>query len=332
MDSDLIHGGALDLMRQRFKDAPAPWIDLSTGISPFPYPHTDISHAALRDLPTQAMVDSCRAAMAKAFCASQESIVLAPGSELLIRLLPRVINLKTLAVLTPSYGDHKQVWAAAGCDVIDAADPLTYADDVDAVVVCNPNNPDGRVFSPNELEAARSRLAAHGGWLIIDEAYADLEPRRSLARSGGQEGLIILRSLGKFYGLAGLRLGAALMPPSVRTVMREQLGTWPVAGPALEIGIRVYNDSDWSNEARLQLAAARRRLDAILERCGIPICGGTDLFRLIEVADAYRLWEILAQHGIYVRRFDWSRAHLRIGLPAEEQAEMRLEHALSSSM
>ncbi|MEM7740341.1 MAG: threonine-phosphate decarboxylase CobD [Pseudomonadota bacterium] len=329
MDGDLTHGGALDVVRQRFQSAPSPWLDLSTGVNPFAYPHIQVSRAAMEDLPTRAMAENCRSAIATALDAPRDSVVLAPGSELLIRLLPTMMKPQKVVVHKPTYGDHKTVWEEAGCQVIESDDPLQCSEFADAVVLCNPNNPDGRLFSPADLESVRSRLALRGGWLIVDEAYADLCPSVSLARSGGRDGLIILRSFGKFYGLAGIRLGAMLAPFSLRLLIEKRLGSWPVSGAALEVGTRAYNDAEWSVNMRAILATARARLDRRLERRGLKIRGGTDLFRLIETPDAHRLWHHLARQGVYVRRFGWSPDVLRIGIPADEKDEDRLENALS---
>ncbi|MEO0400697.1 MAG: threonine-phosphate decarboxylase CobD [Pseudomonadota bacterium] len=326
---DLLHGGAIDLMRQRFPDAPTPWIDLSTGINPRPFPHADVSTAAIAHLPTKAIMDACRHAMSDAINAPEESIVLAPGSELLIRILPSVLALRTVSVLTPSYGDHARVWRMAGATLIETDDPLAYADRADAVVVCNPNNPDGRSFTQDDLDAARMRLASRNGWLIVDEAYADLTPDLSLANAGGKDGLIILRSFGKFYGLAGLRLGAVLAPPAVRSSIATRLGVWPISGAALEIGTRAYNDNNWRNDARRKLQTMRTRLDRIFSNDNTEVVGGTDLFRFVRFKDAHAVWMRLAKQGVYVRRFDWSTHHLRFGLPYDKYSEDRLSKALS---
>lgn len=329
MTEDFIHGGVLDLMRRRFSDVKEPWLDLSTGVSPFAYPDVEVSDAALRRLPTRAMMNECRSAMAAAIGAPGESLLLAPGSELLIRLLPDVMKPKSIAVLSPSYGDHARVWRACGADVIETSSPLALADTVDTIVLCNPNNPDGRIFARRDLESVRARMAARGGWLIVDEAYADLNPALSLASLGGENGLVIFRSFGKFYGLAGVRLGALIVPAPVRRLMADRLGVWPVSGAALEIGARVYSDKGWADKTRARLAASRARVDSILAKGGVNICGGTDLFRFVETTDAYALWERLARSGVYVRRFEWSRRHLRIGLPPDSQAEERLSKALT---
>ncbi|MEM8987525.1 MAG: threonine-phosphate decarboxylase CobD [Pseudomonadota bacterium] len=331
MKDDLLHGGALDRMRAAFPDAPEPWADLSTGVNPWPYPDTAIDAAALRHLPDNAAMDACRAAMAAAFATPADSLLLAPGSELLIRMLPNAIAPKRVVILSPTYGDHARVWRAAGVDVTETNAPLAHADTADAVVLCNPNNPDGRVFDRQDLDTARRRLAARGGWLIVDEAYADINPDLSLAPMGGGDGLVILRSMGKFFGLAGLRLGALIAPKSVQHAMAERLGVWPVSGPALAIGRRAYQGTAWADDMRAQLSEARRRLDAVLKAGGLSITGGTDLFRYVETDNAHALWAQLARAGLYVRRFPWSERHLRIGLPASADVETRLAAALTPS-
>ena len=326
---DLIHGGALDELKRAFPDAPQPWLDLSTGINPFPYPNTAVSPASLQDLPTASGDHTCRSALAKSIGAPPDTILLAPGSELLIRLLPQVLALRTVAVLAPTYGDHSVVWEAAGCTVINTSEPLARCDEVDAVVLCNPNNPDGRCFQRDELEQARRQLAEKGGWLIVDEAYTYLDPALSLAPATGRDGLLVLRSMGKFYGLAGLRLGAVLGPPRVLSDIRSLLGVWPVSGAALEIATRAYADVHWQSHTRSTLREARERLNSILTDHGLEVAGGTSLFAYARTADAHRLWCSLAESGIYVRRFSWSQEHIRIGLPQDKLAETRLSATLA---
>lgn len=329
MNEDILHGGALDRMRAAFPGAPAPWIDLSTGINPWPYPFTDIPPDAHRHLPTQSDWHACRTAMADAFRAPPDSLILSPGSELLIRLLPTIISPRRVVILSPTYGDHTRVWRAADCEIVETATPLAEAGRADAIIVCNPNNPDGRTFSPAELEQARAHLAAHNGWLIVDEAYADLAPAHSLAPGGGKDNLIVLRSFGKFFGLAGVRLGAMIGPEHVLCLMSERLGVWPVSGHALSIGQRAYRDQAWQTATRDRLRAARRRLDEILTDADLSLAGGCDLFRLVQAPDATGLWHRLAERGLYVRRFDWSDHLLRVGLPPDSEAEHRLAAALS---
>lgn len=328
-----VHGGALDAMRRRYADAPQPWVDLSTGINPWPWPAGEHHFRDLHRLPTGADFARCIAAMAAALGTREDAILPAPGSELLIRMLPGVIAPERVAVLAPSYGDHARVWRAAGCDVVETPDPLSEAGSADAVVICNPNNPDGRRFETDEIEAAHRRLSERGGWLIIDEAFADLQPELSRAWRGGSDHLLVLRSMGKFYGLAGLRLGALLGPKDILDRMQARLGCWSVSTPALAVGAAAYSDRRWQTATRQRLAEARQRLDELLQERPrerpFRVVGGTDLFRYVEVADARRLWQQLARRGVYVRRFPWTSRHLRIGLPGNAGEESRLRAALS---
>lgn len=329
MNDDLLHGGALDRMQAAYPKAPTPWIDLSTGINPWPYPVGALPAAAWQHLPTAAAMQACRAAMTRAIGAPEAALLLAPGSELLIRLLPTVIAPRSVALASPTYGDHARAWRASGAEVLETADPLAEAGKVDALVLCNPNNPTGTVLERSQLGQALTRQAARNGWLIVDEAYADLVPALSLAPMAGAERLIILRSFGKFYGLAGLRLGALLGPPALLEATSQRLGVWPVSGPALAIGAQAYADRSWQAETRDRLVAARRRLDKILLDSGLWLVGGTDLFRLVRFENAPQLWHRLAEAGLYVRRFDYAPDLLRIGLPANAEAEHRLAAALS---
>lgn len=329
MSGDLIHGGALDVMRAMFPHAPEPWIDLSTGINPWPYPYAEPAATKLAHLPLQADAAACTDAMAASIGAPSQSVLLAPGSELLIRLLPDLLELKRVAILSPTYADHATAWTRAGAEIIHSPDPLSLATSVDAVIVTQPNNPDGRVFDRAELERACETLANREGWLIVDEAYADLTPDLSLAPHAGASGLIVLRSFGKFFGLAGVRLGALLAPTHIRTAMADRLGAWPVSGPALDISAQAYANKDWQARMREQLFDASLRLKTILERGGLDVIGGTSLFHYVATPDAEHVFEHLASTGIYVRRFEHSRTHLRIGLPASSEGELRLAEALS---
>lgn len=324
MTADLVHGGAIDHMRAAFPDAPEPWIDLSTGINPWAYPIDAMEAAVFHHLPDQHAVQTCRQVMAHAFGAAEPSVLVAPGSELIIRLLPDLLPHGNIVIAAPTYGDHGKAWRAAKRDVIERSDPLDNLDGAETVVICNPNNPDGRTWSKEQMERARHILAARGGWLIVDEAYADLRPELSMADRAGADGLIVLRSFGKFFGLAGVRLGALLGPAPLLTAMQEKLGIWSVSGPALTLGARAYRDQVWQEETRAFLRQQRQGLDAVLGEIGFKVVGGTDLFRYVETTDAHGRWRDLARKGLYVRRFDWSTMTLRIGLPPGPDALHRL--------
>ncbi|MCY4213798.1 MAG: threonine-phosphate decarboxylase CobD [Gammaproteobacteria bacterium] len=328
MNANHEHGGALDVMRRLFPEAPEPWIDLSTGINPWPWPTSGRETEGFQRLPTQSDRVLCTAAMAEAFGLPERAVLVAPGSELLIHLLPTLLHPRRIAILAPTYDDHARTWRSAGIDVTETPDPLAEAGEADAAVICNPNNPDGRRFAPERIEEARQRLAKRDGWLIVDEAFADLEPDLSAAPHVLAGNLLVLRSAGKFYGLPGLRLGALLGPPAFLRWLAAHLGVWSVSTPALAIGAAAYADRAWQAVTRRRLAEARRRLDRVLLERRCRVAGGTDLFGYVEVPDAPAAWHRLSSQGIYVRRFPWTDSHLRIGLPKDAEAEARLGAAL----
>jgi len=194
--------------------------------------------------------------------------------------------------------------------------------------VVNPNNPDGRRYAPEELLALAERLNGRGGLLVVDEAFADLTPELSLASRSARPGLLVLRSFGKFFGLAGLRLGCALGDPLLTGILKEALGPWALPGPTLEIATRAFGDAEWIAGTRQRLAAAAARLDDQLRGAELTPLGGTDLFRLAGHPEAPRLFERLCRAGLLVRRFPERPQWLRFGLPPDAAAEARLAEAL----
>ncbi|MEO0691051.1 MAG: threonine-phosphate decarboxylase CobD [Pseudomonadota bacterium] len=322
------HGGQIDAMAAAFPDAPLPWIDLSTGINPFPYPLPRIPEEAWTRLPSAMDRERCESAMAMAFGCDRAHCRAVPGTELVIRQLPAVLGAKRVVLRSRSYVDHAESWGAAGANVKAVNDPLDHLDGADVVVLVNPNNPDGTRWSVEQIEAARSELAGRGGSLILDEAYADLEPAQSMSPMAGRNGLIVLRSFGKFFGRAGVRLGAVLGPTEILSRLSDRLGGWDVSGPALLVGAQAYADLEWQNATRARLSAACGDLLNLLAQVGFEEMGGTDLFRLVRVHDAKEVWETLASRGIAVRRFPDDNQNLRIGMP-HSNALIRLSDALS---
>lgn len=326
------HGGALDTMRMRYPSAPQPWIDLSTGINPWPWP---VPQKLLEDqrlltrLPTRQQWQACRAAMAGAFDVVEKAVMPVPGSASAIALLPQALRAKQVAVLSPSYGDYERAWRAAGAHVSPMVNPLKAAEQADILCVCQPNNPDGQTFRLDALIEAAAALAKRGGYLVVDEAYADLDPALSLCAQLRAENIIVLRSFGKFYGLAGLRLGAVVSHCRVLETLGTLYGDWPVSALALEVGAQAYEDAEYARQTRNKLAQARTQLDALLQVAGVRVSGGTDLFCYVDTPEAMSLYEHLARAGIYVRRFEWSATHLRFGIPGSSDAQARLASALT---
>ena len=321
------HGGQLDRARARFPDAPEPWIDLSTGINPWPYPVPPLDPEVWHRLPTNATLETLNAAAARAYGApSGNHVAAAPGSQALIQLLPRLEPAPARCrVIGPTYAEHIASWSDRGHAVFTGEPLPTGAIDADeTVVVVNPNNPDGRRHQPEALLAVHRIQSEHRGRLVVDEAFADVAPELSLAGHVGARGLIVLRSFGKFFGLAGLRLGFALGEPRLMKALTAELGPWAVSGPAAAIGIAALNDRDWIIATRHRLAAAAARLDTWLNRPPHRVIGGTDLFRLVECPDAARYADALGHAGILVRRFAAQPTWLRFGLPPDETAWHRL--------
>ncbi|HWL79778.1 MAG TPA: threonine-phosphate decarboxylase CobD [Roseomonas sp.] len=326
----LEHGGRLAEARRRFAGAPEPFIDLSTGINPVPWPVPPLPPAAFTRLPEPEEEEALREAAAATYGAPDAACVAAaPGTQLLIQLLPRLFPLPELRILGPTYAEHTACWRAAGTRVREVA-RLEDLDGPGGALLCNPNNPDGRRHAPHALLALADRLAARGGFLVVDEAFADLEPEAlGCASALPHPGLILLRSFGKSYGLAGLRLGFALAAPERAATIRALLGPWAVSGPALAAGRAALADAGWRESAAARLAEEAARLDRLLARAGLGVRGGTRLFRLAE-GDAAFWYERLGRAGILTRRFTAMPRWLRFGLPGDAVAWARLAAALGS--
>ncbi len=322
-DLAIAHGGGLIATRARFPGAPEPWIDLSTGINPAPYPLPPLSPAAYRRLPEPEDVRRLEAVAARAYgVADPRMVAAAPGTQILISLLPRLVRLGSVAVVGPTYAEHKAAWTACGSVVSEVGGIHSIGAEAGAVL-CNPNNPDGR----RTPAAALVELAARIGMLVVDEAFADLEePGLSLAPMLPANA-VVLRSFGKTYGLAGLRLGFAIAPPALAQTIRAALGPWAVSGAAVEIGTAALADRAWLAAARARSAGDAARLDRLLSDAGMRVIGGTRLFRLAAVADATAAFERLGRAGILVRQFEAEPGWLRFGLPGDGWD--RLEAALA---
>lgn len=325
----VLHGGDLDAARAAFPLAPEPWIDLSTGINPWPYPLLAIPPTAWTRLPCRSEDEALRAAAAAYYGApSPGHAAAAAGSQALIQLLPRLRAVGRVSVLGPTYAEHARAWAAAGHTVRLVE---RFADlDGDVAVLVNPNNPDGRIVGRADLLALADRLAARGGWLVVDEAFADVAPEVSVADAVDRSGLIVLRSFGKFFGLAGLRLGVALAEPAMAAALRDAFGPWAVPGPALAVAGAAFRDAPWIAATRRRLAAESAVLDRILIGAGLTPLGGTALYRLAGHPCATQIADRLGAAGILVRRFENHPKWLRFGLPADEAAQQRVLNVLAT--
>jgi cobalamin biosynthetic protein CobC len=323
------HGGDLTDAQAQYGADGLPWLDLSTGINPHPWPIPPLlREAGWTRLPSGADLVGLLAAARAAYGAPAKSeIVAAPGTQALIQWLPRLAGPGSVAILGPTYSEHAESWAAAGFEVLPVAD-LGAIGPARHVVVVNPNNPDGRILGPGELVAAAETCAERGGWLTVDESFADVDPGISVLGATGALPTIVLRSFGKFYGLAGLRLGFAVAPPEIAGLLSRALGPWAVAAPAIGIGGAALRDAAWASGMRQRLKQEAGALDEVLRRAGLQVVGGTSLYRLVRHPAALALKGALAEAHIWVRAFDWSDDLLRFGLPPDAAARERLAQAL----
>lgn len=310
------HGGGLDAAIATFGGVRAGWIDLSTGINPHPYPVGEISAQAWEVLPDQAAQRALINA-ARAFwnVPKEAQIIPAHGASAIIARIPHLRAKGRVSIQPPTYNEHAAAFAAAGWNVLDHA-----AKNIDAEVFVHPNNPDGRLASPQGAAPLT----------VIDESFCDVMPAQSLIAQTAAPGTIVLKSFGKFWGLAGLRLGFAIAHPETfengAASLGDLLGPWAASGPAIEIGTRALNDTDWAEQTRTRIAKDAARLDALMAPHGALI-GGTDLFRLYDVTDAAAMQSRLAQAHIWTRIFPYSQSFIRFGLPAQNGWD-RLEKTL----
>jgi cobalamin biosynthetic protein CobC len=326
-----VHGGKIEAARALFPQARTPWIDLSTGISRWAYPHKPIAPEAFTRLPDPESIAALEAAAAASFGVNDPACVIAtPGSDLALRILGKVFTEGSVAVVRPGYSGHMLAWGRAPVAPVAADEIESKADTHAVLVLANPNNPDGRFIAPGRLLSIAARLAARDGALIVDEAFGDIVPGQSVCGSL-RDGLVVFRSFGKFYGLAGLRLGFVVVSHAEqRRAFREALGDWPVSGPAVAVGTEAYADIEWQSAQRARLIESARRLDGLLTRAGLTVVGGTPLFRLARCEDSDALFRHLAAHGILTRPFSRDATLMRFGLPgADETHWQRLAIALT---
>ncbi len=306
------HGGNLDAAVARFGGAPEDWLDLSTGINPVPYPVSSISSEHWTRLPDiHAQLQLLDAARTFWSVPAEAAVLAAPGASALIARIPDLLSRRTVEISMPTYNEHAAAFSRAGWQVVEKGPAA-------ARVLVHPNNPDGRLFSQADVD---------GQLVIIDESFCDICPERSLMEHAVTPGVIVLKSFGKFWGLAGARLGFAIGDPALIQTLSDMLGPWPVSGPALRIGTAALSDRPWARAARRRLADDRVWLDLLMKKAGAKVAGGTDLFGLYEVENAADLQDHLARSHVWTRVFPYSKTLIRLGMPAPDHRE-QLEDAV----
>lgn len=320
----LEHGGRLRAAAERYRIPLAEWVDLSTGINPRAYPVPALPPEVWQRLPEAN--DGLEAAAAAYY--GSASLLPVAGSQAAIQALPACFPPGRAVTLAPTYAEHPHAWREHALCALPAAAIADAVDSADTLLLVQPNNPDAQRFPREQLLAWRARLAARGGRLIVDEAFLDAEPGDSLVPLAGEPGLVVLRSVGKFFGLAGARVGFVFAEADLLARLADRLGPWAVSGPARAVTAAALADRPWQEAARQRLNADSARLAALLNRHGLAGGGGTALFQWRPTPDAVAIHARLAEQAILTRLFE-TPAGLRFGLPGPETEWERLAAALS---
>lgn len=321
----LCHGGRLRAAAARHGIAPERWLDLSTGINPNGWPVPAIPASAWARLPED---DDGLEQAARSYYVAEHVLPVA-GSQAAIQALPRLRARSRVSMIHPGYAEHAAAWRREGhaVSLVTAGEVDASLAQTDVLVLIHPNNPTGTHFSVEQLLDWHVRLADRGGWLVIDEAFIDVTPEASLCRYSTRPGLVVLRSLGKFFGLAGARVGFVCSQSTLLEQLKAVLGPWTVSGPARWAAVAALEDRVWQEGARSRLPAEGERLQALLARHGLTPDSGCALFQWLKIPRAASVHEALARQGILTRLFARPSA-LRVGLPGGEEDWARLDAAL----
>jgi cobalamin biosynthetic protein CobC len=322
-----IHGGRVSDARKAFPRAPLPWLDLSTGINPVAWPGIADLAIDWRPLPDERALHGLERVAGAYFDARGMDVLALPGTELGLRSLSALGLPAPFRHVAPGYRTHGETFAGSrpiACEAL--ADEAARGG---TIVLANPSNPEGRLIAARDLRAVAEDLARAGGWMVVDEAFVDAHADGSIIPLlDGSLPVIVTRSFGKFFGLAGVRLGFAVAPAPIVARWRAAIGSWPISTAALAIGGAAYADTGWIGATRAALVERAGALDAVLRRHGLEPSGASPLFRLV-TCDAARLFERLASQGILTRPFDHSPRWLRLGVPGGAADLARLDAALA---
>lgn len=323
----LKHGGRLLEAAQQYHIPLSDWLDLSTGINPNGYPIPAIPDSIWQRLPEEQ--DKLIAAAQQYY--QCQSILAVAGSQAAIQSLPLLKPRGTACIVTPSYAEHAYAWKKAGHHTREIAisDIDKQIDQIDSLILINPNNPTADIFTAKQCLGWLERLNQRQGWLIIDEAFIDCRPELSLSKLSPLKGLIILRSIGKFFGLAGLRAGFVLAETDVLNSLNELLGPWALSNPSRFVCIHALQNLTWQNQTRLHLQQQSQRLNRLLTQYQLKPTGSTQLFQWVQTEHADYIHQRLAKQAVFTRIFS-QPASLRFGLPANEAEWQHLESALQA--
>lgn len=324
----LQHGGQIRAAAARYGIAVADWLDLSTGINPISFAPPEIPLSAWTRLPQEQ--DGLEEAAARYY--GTPDLLPVSGSQAAIQLLPCLRSRCRAGVLHPGYAEHAHAWRSAGHEVqeLRADEIAARINNLDVLVLMQPNNPTGELFSHAQLHEWYAQLVSRGGWLIVDEAFIEASTQTSFAPPQMPQGLIVLRSLGKFFGLAGARIGFVLAHAELLERLRAALGPWSVAGPSRHAAQAALLDSTWQKVTRERLLQDGARLAQLLSDAGLPPTGGCGLFQWVRTEQAETIHQQLARRGIFTRLFAQPHS-VRFGLPGSAAEWNRLSVVLEQA-
>ena len=308
------HGGGLDAAVARFGGSQDEWIDLSTGINPRPYPFSNPTENDWTRLPDLGATQRAESAARSAWNVPEAAdLVLVPGLSFAIAQLPYILTGSSVSISEPTYNEYRNAFSAAGWSI---------AKDADVDIHVSPNNPTGAEVDPDHILSERVSIS--------DESFADQEPESPLMALADRPNVLVMRGLGKFWGLAGVRFGAVMGDRHLINALRMRLGPWGVSGPALTIATEALSDQAWIDRTRRDLRQSCKRLEEVITPLSQSASKGTYLFRSFQIEHAHALHEFLAQRFILTRVFPYSDQLIRFGLPKDDTEFDRLRHAIDA--
>ena len=325
----LEHGGQLRAAAARYGIPLADWLDLSTGINPIPFAPPPVPPEAWSRLPEEQ--DGLEEAAAGYY--GTINILPVAGTQAAIQALPRLRSPCRVGVPRPGYAEHAHAWRNAVHEVkeLRADEIAAQMDNLDVLVLMQPNNPTGGLCMAVDLLHWHEELAARGGWLVVDEAFIEASVAQSLIQAAMPQGLIVLRSMGKFFGLAGARAGFVAAHPALLAALREALGPWCISGPTRHAVRAALLDKVWQEAAKKRLRQDGQHLVQLLRDADLQPTGGCSLFQWVQTERAEIMQQQLAQCGILTRYFA-EPPSLRFGLPGSEADWLRLVAVLDQEM
>ena len=323
----LEHGGKLRQAAALFNIELENWIDLSTGINPYGWKVGNIPANCWSRLPED---EDGLLATAKRYYNTEHLLAVA-GTQAAIQIIPGLLRKRRVGMLSPTYSEHVQAWEAAGHEVISLGPTQIdeHIDSLDILVLVNPNNPTANLFSQSRMLGWHEKLKARNALFIVDEAFIDPTPEASLVSIKARPNLIILRSIGKFFGLAGIRAGFVHAQPHILNELQRKLGPWSIAGASRYVAEQALMDIEWQEQTRIELSLHAARLNNLLLGAGFNPTGSNTLFQWVKTSRAHTIYQSLAKKGILVRYFA-QPSSVRFGLPGTEPQWQRLEQALEN--